>query len=241
MKKNPLLGLGATAILVAALTACGGGTAATPEPSSAPETPSATPTPVKQYTEQELVAIAQQVKASDGSSPAVLTGQELAARYDTLDKTLGKTTIDPANCKDMGMLGVNQAISGSTTAGTERKKTAGIISDLTLTSGVELKVLQDAVDKSKTEAGECKKVSFSSEGQAITTTTESIDGVGSVPGTVAYKTVMSLVDGSSGAIYRALAIKDGVLISVTSSGSGDQTGGAEAAGAMLDQAAALIK
>lgn len=243
MKKNLLLGLGASALVALTLTACGGTTAAAQD-STAPAsggTASSAPSPAKMYTNEELVGLVGQIKASDGSSPAVLSGEELVGQYDSLVNGFGKATIAPENCKDLRTLGVPQTIAGSTTAGTARAKVGDFISSVALTSGVEAAELQKSVDATKSQAEACRKMTFSAEGEAITTSTEKIEGVGGVPGTVALKTVMVMPDGKSGAIYTAHAVKDGVLISATASGTEAAAGGPEATGALMDQAAALIK
>lgn len=239
--KYSLIGLGASTLMVVALTACGGGTAAAPASAPASETATATPTPAKQYTDEELVALVKQIKASDGSSPAVLSGEELLDQFDPITDTFGKVAVEPAGCKDLAMLGVPQPVAGSSTAGTARTKTNDFFSNVSLTSGVDIALLQENVDTRKSQAEACEKVTFSAEGQSVTTSTEKVDGVGSMPGTAAFKTLMVTPDGKTGAIYTAHVIKDGVLISATASGTEGAAGGPEAAGALLDQAAALIK
>ncbi|NWL33793.1 hypothetical protein DM791_12925 [Paenarthrobacter nitroguajacolicus] len=222
-----------------ALTACGGGT---PAPSSAPpsETATATPTPAKQYSTEELVEFAKQIKAADGSTRAAVSGQELVAQYDPL-RALTQAAIEPTTCKDLGTLGVYQPIAGSTSAGTVRAKTGDFMTAVALTSGVERDVLQASLDTSKSQVEACGRMTISAEGQSITATTEKAEGIGSVPGTVSFKTVMAFPDGRTGTLFTANAIKDGVLISATASGNNGEAGGPEAAGALLDQAAALIK
>ncbi|MDI2033703.1 hypothetical protein [Paenarthrobacter nitroguajacolicus] len=243
MNKNLLLGLGASAVLAMTLTACGGSTAASQEATSASPAASAssTPTPAKQYTNEELAALAGQIKASDGSSPAVLNGEELVGQYDSLVNGFGKATIEPESCKDLHVLGVPQTIAGSTSAGTARVKVGDFITSVALTSGVEASKLQEIVEDSKSEAETCGKITFSAEGDAVNASTEKIDGVGSVPGTIAFKTLMVFPDGKTGAIYTAYAVKDGVMISATASGTEGAAGGPDAAGALMDQAAALVK
>ncbi|NWL11551.1 hypothetical protein DM793_09595 [Paenarthrobacter nitroguajacolicus] len=222
-----------------ALTACGAGTAA---PASAPpsETATATPTPAKQYSTEELVEFAKQIKAADGSTRAAVSGQELVAQYDPL-RALTQAAIEPTTCKDLGTLGVYQPIAGSTSAGTVRAKTGDFMTAVALTSGVERDVLQASLDTSKSQVEACGRMTISAEGQSITATTEKAEGIGSVPGTVSFKTVMAFPDGRTGTLFTANAIKDGVLISATASGNNGEAGGPEAAGALLDQAAALIK
>ena len=242
MKKHLLPGIGATALMVVALTACGGSTAS-PEPTSSQSSGAATPTPTptKQYTKEELIGLVEQVKLADGTSPAVLSGDELLAQYDSVVKGFAGATIEPAACKDPFLLGAPRTIDGSTAAGTTRTKANGFISSVSMTSGVDAARLQDDLEKSKSQAEECKKVSYSAEGQTLTTSTQKVEGVGNVPGTVGFKTVMALPDGRVGAIFIAHAVKDGVLISATASASEGVAGGPEAAGALMDQAAALIK
>ncbi|MGA8787376.1 MAG: hypothetical protein WB535_00340 [Paenarthrobacter sp.] len=242
MKKHLLPGIGATALMVVALTACGGSTAS-PEPTSSQSSGAATPTPtpVKQYTNEELIALVGQVKLADGTSPAVLSGDELLAQYDSMVKGFAGATIEPAACKDPFLLGAPRTIDGSTAAGTTRTKANGFISSVSMTSGVDAARLQDDLEKSKSQAEECKKVSYSAEGQTLTTSTQKVEGVGNVPGTEGFKTVMVLPDGRKGAIFIAHAIKDGVLISASATAEDGVAGGPEAAGALMDQAAALIK
>ncbi|MGF4044216.1 hypothetical protein ACX800_19105 [Paenarthrobacter nitroguajacolicus] len=239
MKKNLLLGFAGSALVAMALTACGGGTAA---PASAPpsETATATPTPAKQHSTEELVEFAKQIKAADGSTRAAVSGQELVAQYDPL-RALTQAAIEPTTCKDLGTLGVYQPIAGSTSAGTVRAKTGDFMTAVALTSGVERDVLQASLDTSKSQVEACGRMTISAEGQSITATTEKAEGIGSVPGTVSFKTVMAFPDGRTGTLFTAHAIKDGVLISATASGNNGEAGGPEAAGALLDQAAALIK
>ncbi|WP_026541079.1 MULTISPECIES: hypothetical protein [Micrococcaceae] len=243
MKKNSLLGFGASALVIMALTACGGGTAAPQGSTSAPASEAAAPapTPVKQYTKEELIGLVGQVKLADGTTPAVLSGDELLAQYDSVVKGFAGATIEPAACKDPFLLGAPRTIDGSAVAGTTRTKANGFISSVSMTSGVDAARLRDDLEKSKSQAEECKKVSYSAEGQTLTTSTEKVEGMGKVPGTAGYKTVMALPDGRVGAIYIAHAVKDGVLISATASASEGVDGGPEAAGALMDQAAALIK
>jgi len=227
---------------VMALTACGGGSTASPEPASAPssQTSTPTPTPAKQYTNDELIALVKQVKESDGTTREVVSGPDLVAQYEPV-RVLIKANIEPAGCADLGTLGAYQAIDGSTSAGTARSKTGDFITSLAVTSGVDAGVLQASFDKSESQIEACKKVTLSAEGDTMTLNTEKIDGVGKVPGTVALKTLMVMPDGKAGAIYSAHAIKGGVLISATASASDSAAGGPEAVGALMDQAAALIK
>lgn len=227
-------------MIVMALTACSGSATAT-DATPAAETPTPTPTVAKQYTNAELVELVKQIKTADGASLTVASGDDLA-QENPMKALLSMMTIEPAECAELGTLGSSEAIAGSTAAaGAELNAASGVMTMVTLTSGVDKDVLQKSIDSSASQAATCANMTLSMSGQSLKVTTEKFEGIGSVPGTVAYKTAMSLPDGRGQSTYMAYALKDGVLISATASGQNAETGGVAAAGALMDQAAALIK
>lgn len=68
-----------------------------------------------------------------------------------------------------------------------------------------------------------------------------VDGVSSVPGVVAYETRTVMSTGQKQAMITAQAVSHGVLISVISAGGASQEEAVSRTGAMMDQAAALLK
>ncbi|YCH08534.1 hypothetical protein ACTAQJ_02820 [Arthrobacter sp. alpha11c] len=69
------------------------------------------------------------------------------------------------------------------------------MSGITLVSGVEADALRNTVKNNKSQAAACENVTLSMAGQSMDMTTKPVDGVSSLPDTVAYKTAISLPDG----------------------------------------------
>lgn len=243
MKKNALRGFAASGLLVMGLTACGGtGTSTDAASAPASETPAPAPAQAKKYTTQELTDLVKQIKAADGTELMVSSVDDLAGQQDPLKDLLGSMNIEPAECKDLAMAGASQPIEGATGAsGAKIDPASGVISSVTLASGVSKDVLENNVKSNEDQITTCANMTMSMSGTTMTMKTEKFDGIGSVPGTLGIKTTMTLPDGQTQSTLMAAAIKDGVLISATASGKNAESGGAAAAGALMDQAAALIK
>ncbi|MGP0222497.1 hypothetical protein [Paenarthrobacter sp. NCHU4564] len=243
MTRKALFGAGASALLVLALTACSSGSGTSSTATSSPsETATPTPTVAKQYTNDELMELVKQIKTADGADLTVMSSEDLA-QENPMKALLSMMTIEPAECADLATLGGSEPLPGSTTAaGADvTSGAAGVMSVVTLTSGVDADALTKSVEDSSAHAAKCATMTLTMAGQSLTVATEKVDGISKVPGTVGYKTAMSLPDGQKQSTYMAFAIKDGVLISATASGKTAETEGAAAAGALMDQAAALIK
>ncbi|UKA49749.1 hypothetical protein LFT48_20335 [Arthrobacter sp. FW305-123] len=239
MKKFALQSAGISALVMMALTGCGGSTESAGSTEAA--TPSATPTVAKQYTSDELMAMVKQVKSPSGKELTVVSSEELA-QENPMKALLSMFTVEPAECKDLGTLGGSEVLEGSTSAaGGDLNAETGVMTMVTLTSGVDVQKLKDSMAKSADQASKCATMTLSMSGQSMTVSTEKFEGISTVPGTQGYKTAMSSASGSSQTTYMAYVIKDGVMISATASGKGAEAAGAAAAGAMMDQAAALIK
>ncbi len=239
MYKKSLLGLGVVAIVGMALGACSG-------PATSPDTASAKPSEkaaqTKRYSNGELLDLVKQIKTADGTSLTTVSGEELSNQENPMKELLALMSIEPAECKALGALGSSQTIAGSTTAGGASVDTAGgVMSGITLVSGVDADALRNTVKNNKSQAAACENITLSMAGQSMDMTTKPVDGVSSVPDTVAYKTAISLPDGREQSTFIAYAVKDGVLITATASGQNADATGAAAAGALMDQAAALIK
>ena len=242
MNKNALRGFGVSALIVMALTACGGsGTSTDAAPASASETSTPTPTAAKQYTSDELMAMVKQIKSGQGTELTVVSSEELADA-NPVKAILGMFTIEPAECKELATLGGAEPLAGSTSAAAaEVDNAASVMSTVTLTSGVDVQTLQQSMDASAAHVAKCANMTLSMAGQSMTVTTEKVGGISTVPGTVAYKTTINTPSGATQSTYLAYAIKDGVLISAAASGKGAEAGGIASSGALMNQAAALIK
>ncbi|MCF3140647.1 hypothetical protein LRQ04_15430 [Paenarthrobacter sp. AR 02] len=238
MKKFALQGAAASALVMMALTGCGGSSAST---DAAKPEPSATPTAAKQYTNDELVALVKSIKSPSGADLTVASSEELA-QENPMKALMSMFTVEPAECNKLSTLGGSDVLAGSTTAaGADLNAASGVMTMVTLTSGLDVKKLQESVDASSAEAAKCAKMTLSMAGQSMNVSTAKYDGINTVPGTVAYKTDITTPGGSSQSTYMAYAIKDGVMISATASGKGAGENGAATAGALMKQAADLIK
>ncbi|MFJ4028801.1 hypothetical protein ACIPWF_15615 [Paenarthrobacter sp. NPDC089989] len=240
MKKFALHSVGISALVMMAVSGCGGSAgstdAASPEATATP-----TPTVAKQYTNDELVGLVKQIKPKSGKELTVASSEELA-QENPIKALLSMFTIEPAECKDLATLGGNTTLAGSTTAaGADLDAESGVMTMVTLTSGLDKQKLQDSIDQSGAQAQKCAKMTLSMAGQSMNVSTEKFDGISAVPGTVAYRTEMSSASGSTQTTYMAYAIKDGVLISATASGKGAEASGVATASDLMEQAAALIK
>ncbi|VXA98905.1 conserved exported hypothetical protein [Arthrobacter sp. 9V] len=236
MKKFALQSAGVSALIMMALTGCGGSTGSTDAAS-----PEATPSAAKQYTNDELMAMVKQIKSPSGKDLTVASSEELA-QENPMKALLSMFTVEPAECKDLGTLGGSEVLEGSTTAaGADLNAETGVMTMVTLTSGVDAQTLQESLEKSSAQASKCANMTLSMSGQSMTVSTEKFEGISTVPGTVGYKTAMSTPGGASQSTYIAYAIKDGVMITATASGKGAEAAGVANAGTMMDQAAALIK
>ena len=193
MYKKSLLGLGVVAIVGMALGACSG-------PATSPDTASAQPSEkaaqTKRYSDGELLDLVKQIKTADGTSLTTVSGEELSSQENPMKELLALMSIEPAECKALGALGSSETIAGSTTAGGASVDTAGgVMSGITLVSGVEADALRNTVKNNKSQAAACENVTLSMAGQSMDMTTKPVDGVSSLPDTVAYKTAISLPDG----------------------------------------------
>ncbi|MDQ0277965.1 hypothetical protein QO003_002268 [Arthrobacter silviterrae] len=206
-------------------------------------TASATPTPkaAKQYSNDELMAMVKQIKPGSGTELTTASAEELAGA-NPVKALMSMFTVEPAECKELETLGSSEPVAGSTSAaGAEVNNESSVMTTVTLTSGVDVKSLQRSLDASVANAAKCATMTLSMARQSMTVATDKFAGIGTVPGTIAYRTAMSTQSGAAQSTYMAHAIKDGVLISVTASGKGAEASGAASAGALMDQAAALIK
>ncbi|WP_157884167.1 hypothetical protein [Arthrobacter alpinus] len=240
MKKFAMHGAAVSALVVMALTGCGGsGDATVLAGSTASETP--TPKAAKQYSNDELMAMVKQIKPGNGTELTTASAEELA-EANPVKALMSMFTVEPAECKELETLGSSEPVAGSTSAaGAEVNNESGVMTMVTLTSGVDVGALQQSLDSNVAHAAQCANMTLSMAGQSMTVTTEKFAGISTVPGTIAYRTAMTSPSGAAQSTYMAYAIKDGVLISVTASGKGAEASGVTSAGALMDQAAALVK
>ncbi|WP_309107705.1 hypothetical protein [Arthrobacter sp.] len=250
MKTFGFRALGASAVLVVGLAGCSAPAAetaakSTEGASAAPVesvTPTPTPTPeAKTYTADELTAVVGQLKDSKGVKLSVMSMADLSGSLEQTKALMSSISVEPAECKEMALAGTTTSLDGATAAmGSSLDATSGASTSVVLTSGLDPAFLE----KSMAQAGEvskCATMSFTVGTVTADATITLIDKVGSVPGTLAYETQTSMSTGQKQAMITAQAVSHGVLITVMSAGGASQEEAVSRTGAMMDQAAALLK
>ena len=242
--------LGASAVLVVGLAGCGAPAAETPAKSNegasaAPvesATPTATPTPeAKSYTGDELTALVGQLKDSKGVKLSVMSMADLSGTVEQTKALMSSIAVEPAECKEMALAGAATSFDDVTAAtGSSLDATSGATTVVSMMSGLDPALLEGRAAKAG-EVSKCSNMSFTTGTVTAEATVALIDGVGSVPGTLAYETHTSMSTGQKQAMITAQAVTRGVLITVMSSGGASQEEAVSRTGAMMDQAAALLK
>jgi hypothetical protein len=248
MNKAMLRTFGAAAVLVVGLSACGNQAPASSQSEGAParEVPETatltpTPTPAKTYTSEELAAIVGQIQDVGGVRLTVMSGPELAQSMEQVKALMAQIVVEPAACQEMALAGSSYSLAGVSAAiGAGMNAETGATNALALSSGLEAKLLETAVAP-QALPDECGTMTVTTAGVTVTMKTTEMKAVGSVPGTLAYRTDTTLPDGRNQSMIIARAVMGGVLINVTASGGATEEEATARTGALLDQAAALVK
>ena len=250
---------GVTILVAFSVAACGGNgdaagsgntpaaeTASSATASAAPESTTASPTPtappVKTYTSQELIALMNQIRDGKGAKLAVMSGEDLSGQVEQANALMEQMTIEPKECGDLAVAGSKEPPAGvAVAAGVSMDARAGAVATVTLMSGLDEGLLAKTVSMNAAQLAKCKAMSITMQGVRVEAAVSEITGLGTTPGTLAYRTDITLPDGQQQSTVMAYAVKGGVLISSMASGANAGTAGVSTAGALLDQAAKLIK
>lgn len=242
--------LGASAVLVVGLAGCGAPAAEKPaksnEGASAAPVESVTPTPTptpeaKSYTSDELTALIGQLKDSKGVKLSVIPMADLSRSLEQTKAMMSSAVVEPAACQEMALAGTAPSVEGATAVmGTSQDAGSGASTGVAMTSGLDPAFLMQGMAQAE-EVYKCANMTFTIGEISADATLTLIDGVSSVPGAVAYETQTVMSTGQKQAIITAQAVSGGVLISVVSMGGASREEAVSRAGAMMDQAAALLK
>ncbi|MCA4133753.1 hypothetical protein [Arthrobacter sp. M4] len=244
--KSALAAVMVCGALAFSLAGCGGSTTTpaggTAGSSSSPSpTPTPTPTP-KKYTAAELEAVVHQITDGTGASLKVISQKDVAASLEQVKALMSQVTAEPATCKDLAMAGLNRPVEGASIAmGLNQDAATGTSNALTLSSGLDKAVLDQMIAQSDQQLSSCATLKVTMQGVTSTVTTTKVAGVGSVPGTLAYRSDTKLSSGQRQSVIVAQVVKDDVLITATAGGGASEEAAKDRAGTLLDQAAALIK
>lgn len=240
------------ALLITGLTGCAGAPAdngaqravtessavSTPSPS---ETPSPTPTPAKIYSSDELSVLVGQLKDAKGVKLAVMSGADLTGSLAQSKALISSMSVEPAECQEMAVSGTAPSVEGATLAmGTSLDAAEGATTVVAMTSGLDPAFLAKGMAQAD-QLSKCAKMSIGTAGTKVDVALAKVDGIGTVPGSVAYRTDTTLPDGRKQSIITAQAVVHSVLITVISMGGATEEAAYSRTGAMLDQAGAQIK
>ncbi|MBT2530627.1 hypothetical protein J7E83_00515 [Arthrobacter sp. ISL-48] len=170
-----------------------------------------------------------------------MSSADLTGSLDQTKALLSSMSVEPAECQEMAISGTAPSVAGATVAvGTSMDAAEGATTTVSMASGLDPAFLA----KGMAQAGEiskCANMSITAAGKKLDVALTTIDGLSSVPGTLAYRTDTTLPDGRKQSIITAQAVVHSVLISVISMGGATEEAAISRAGAMLDQAGAQIK
>ncbi|MEW1807007.1 hypothetical protein [Pseudarthrobacter sp. NPDC080039] len=252
MKKSVLGTFGASALVALAVSGCGGSAApqaadsstAAPTPSrtTAFPPPTATPTPTaKAYTGDELAAIVGQLRDSADRRLSVLGSAELSRSLELAKAAIGSMYVSPAECQAMADSGNMAAFDGvPLAAGQSIDNATGSMSMMTLAAGLDESKLARIVGQTH-QLNTCATMAMTVSGVDYTVTLKPVEGAGSVPDTVAYRTDTKSSDGKTQSTIKAQAVHHGVLMTAVAMGGESEADAVRRAGALMDEAAALIK
>ena len=213
--------------------------AATPVP-SATATPTPTQAQAKAYTSEELTALVAELKDAQGKPLTVTSGADLKKSVDQAKSLLTSIAVEPAECAPLALGGQAASTEGTAVAaGVAQDAATGAATAISLASGVDAKVIEQGLAQSD-QLNKCSTLTFTIGGIKADLKLTKLDGLGSTPATIAYRTDTALADGRKQSTITGQVVHNGVLISVISSGGASEQEAISRAGQLLDQAAALV-
>lgn len=254
MNRSVVRYFGGSALLVLALTACGGpanqaagggGAATQTSAAGTPATATPSPTPTedafKMLTSDELAEIAGAVKDADSVALAVMPAEKVSQALDQIMSLLTEVQVEPAECNSIAAGTALKPDSNTTMAvGASTSSNAELTSTLSLLSGVDEDKLGQTLSARSKEIADCRNLTMNVRGVSMTATTTGLDSGAETPGAIAMQTDVMLPTGVTQSTVMTFAVKGGVLISAQASGTGVTSADLASAEALLDQAAGLI-
>jgi hypothetical protein len=241
--------LAASAVLIVGLAGCSSPASetsvkSTDEASSAPTesvTPTPTPTPkAKAYSAEELAALVGQLKDSKGVKLSVMSMADLSGSLEQSKAMLSSMSVTPAECQEMALSGAAPSIDGATAAmGTSLDAASGMTA-VVMTSGLDAAFLEKSKAQSA-EISKCEKMTFTVGAVTADATLTLLDGVSSVPGTLAFQTDTTMSTGQHQSTITAQSVSHGVLITVIATGGASKEEAVSRTATMMDEAAGLLK
>jgi hypothetical protein len=238
----------ATALLALTLPACSV-PAATPVNGASPAesatdtaSPTVTPTPVaRAFTSAELAAIVRQVRDPADRRLTVVPDADVAAAVEQSRGMLSSIEVAPAVCRELATSSTVPTTDGAAMAmGVSTDTSTGAVTALSLLSGLDEAALDDVTGRAA-QLQQCSNMTVTIAGVNVLVSITTLDSVGEVANTVAYRTETEMPDGRVQSIITAQAIQQGVVLTAVASGAETEADTVLRAGVLLNSAAALIK
>ncbi|MFF2245588.1 hypothetical protein ACFVTM_15560 [Arthrobacter sp. NPDC058130] len=254
MKTSALRIAGASALLAwgaMGLSACGtpGGAPDTAKSTqtqagaparSESSTPTPTQTQAKAYTSEELTALVAQLKDGQGKPLTMMSGADLQKSIDQAKSVLASISVEPAECAPLALGGQAASTEGTAVAaGVAQDAATGASTGVSLAFRADAKVLEQGMAQGEV-LNKCSALSFTTGGTKVDLKLTKLDGLGSTPGTIAYRTDTALADGRKQSAITGQVLQNGVLVTVIAAGGASEADAVTRAGTMLDEAAALV-
>ncbi|WP_231686117.1 hypothetical protein [Arthrobacter sp. ZBG10] len=253
MKFTAPLTLGATALLALVVSGCSSpaaapadGASASGGPASGGSSAAAASDPAKteeakEYTAADLAGILEQLEDTAGNKLQILPVTDVETTLAQTKELISSIEVEPAECKQLAAGGTVPDAEGlALAAGQSTDAATGGVVALSLVSGQDQAFLEKAMSQGA-DLKNCAEMTMTVQGTAVAVKIEVLDGVGTSPDTVAYRTDTTVPGGTVQSVVTAMVAKNGVLVSSVATGGATEADAAERAGALLDSAAALIK
>jgi len=193
------------------------------------------------YTSSELAAILGQLRDSADRRLTVLPQADLAASLEQAKTAIAAMHVSPEECQDMAASSNFSGFEDAAMAAAQSVDTAaGSMSMLTLAAGLDESVLA-AIASELEKIGACQNMTLNAGVMDYAVTLTPVQGAGTVPGTVAYRTDTTSSDGNVQSTIKAQVVHHGVLMTAVAIGGESEADAVRRAGALLDSAAALVK
>lgn len=208
---------------------------------TAAPTATATPTPTKAYTLEELTAVLGQIKDQQGAKLTVMSSADLSGAMEQSKALMAQMDIQPAACKEMAMGSMAQSIDGVKAAiGVSQNAASGVISTISLGTGLGDRIAARA-QEGKDQIAQCGSMTMTGPTLSGTITVTDLESRKPANSLFAYRMDTELSTGGKSSVILSQAVDQNVLISVTGMGGKSEEAALASVTGLLDQAAELIK
>jgi hypothetical protein len=182
-----------------------------------------------------------QVRDSADRRLTVVPDTDVAAALEQSKGMLSSLEVAPEVCRDLATSSTVPAMDGAAMAmGVSTDASTGAVTALSLLSGLDEAALGNVTGRAS-QLQQCANMTVTIAGVSLPVSITTLDSVGAVPNSVAYRTETEMPDGQVQSIVTAQAIQQGVVLTAVASGGESEAETVLRTGALLESAAALIR